>query len=206
VFIEKEVIVVHLSMIPKFLLGPGYSIKVTHRSGRKIQLERNYIPEAGETIEQALALLVFGIGLRLDEISDNEIPWYKLGMEYKHHLPWEIEKKKQIEKYESMPRVSIEPEWLKMLILQLRQWRDLKVDGEEISFTFNGEFLVFRYGSSTIPLPATGKKWQQVYYLKPEVLELLPKRIYKSEAYFYIDEMDLKLSGVRLPINRRGED
>ena len=79
---DKVIIeVVHLSMIPKFLLGSGYSIKVTHRSGRKIQLERNYIPEGGESFEQTLAMLVFGIGLRLDEISENEITWYKLGME-----------------------------------------------------------------------------------------------------------------------------
>ncbi|MDP1728013.1 MAG: hypothetical protein Q8M15_14605 [Bacteroidota bacterium] len=198
--------ITHLSVIPSFSYGPGFSVKVNYASNRILQMEPDFIPDSADSYEQALAYIVFGIGSDVGKLSSDENHWHNLGKSFQNLLPWEVEKRKRQEEWEKLPKASIEISWLRVLVLLLKEWRDEIKQNELISFTFNGEFVVFKCGNKTIPIPGSGTKWENTYFIDFSELNNIPIRIFKTGKQFHVNESKLHFGNKTLLIQNKSND
>ncbi len=199
--------VIHLSVIPPLHFGPGFSVSVDYKSNNILQWEPNYIPDKADSYEQALAYIVFGIGRHVGSgsISTDENHWHNLGKSYQNLLPWEVARRKSQEEWEKMPKAFIDITWMRVLVQLLKEWRDEIKQNELISFTFNGEFVVFKCGINTIPIPGSGTKWENTYNLEFSELSNIPVRIFKTGKQFHVDGTKLHFGNKTLLVNAKND-
>lgn len=159
-----------------------------------------YIPDKANSFEAGLAFIVYGIGYGNKDCFPGLENWYTLGESYKEYLPWEIERKRQREAYEKLPKAFIDITWMRVLVKLLKEWRDEFKLNKEVSFTFDGEFVKFKCNELTIPIPARGKKWDEVFYLDFKELENIPKKIFKHGYTFVVAEGKLTFGNKQLEL------
>jgi hypothetical protein len=191
----------YLAVVPSFNFGEAFAVYTTHSDGRTLQFEPAYIPTEADSFEQALAFLVFGIGLKKESAFDEVPDWYMKGKSYQGHLPWEQEKTRAKAEYDLLPKVRLEMAWMKILMQMLRNKRDKLTTTRDISFHFDGKLLNVRGAGTDIPIPGIGAAWSSVYYLNSDFLNHVPKA-HKNYLVIIVKDGKLQLSNPWIEISR----
>ncbi len=181
----------YLDVIPPLGFSAGYSVYNTYKDGRTLQFEPSYIPESADTYEQGLAFLAFAVGRNEERHFGNVPEWYSDGKEHRQLLPWEMERKRERDEYDALPKVSIDIEWMRVLVKMLKGWKQIPSQ-EIISLSYNGQFLSFEFGEHHIPIPGNGKAWENRYSIDPSFLNDLPKRITKRNLILLVRNNQLQ--------------
>ncbi|MBK6331072.1 MAG: hypothetical protein IPF62_11360 [Bacteroidetes bacterium] len=195
----------YLRMVPRLQMSAGFGFHVKYHDNRRLQIDPTYIPDKAENFEQGLALIYLAIGKNERQLFKETPDWYNSGRESVNLLPWFAARKKEQERYEMLPKVSVEPVWLRVLIKMMKEWKQNISDEKSIRFSFNGEFLTFYCGSRKIPIPAIGEKWINEYQFGFEFIDMLPKRIYQEkDGLLIIDDGYLKIGAAEILIHAVG--
>jgi len=197
----SEIIATYLDMIPSLSLTAGFNIQVRYFNNRILAFEGNNIPKQAANWEQGLAMIYLGIGKNEKDIFDTTPEWYIIGRESVDLLPFYAARKKAQEEYALLPKVYVEPAWLRVLIKMLKEWKLNLSDQTAIVFSFNGEFLNFSSGNNKIPIPATGTQWVREYQFNFAGITMLPKRIYQKDGMLLIKDNFLIIGDAKIYVD-----
>jgi len=157
--------VVNRYFVPIFYFG---GVVTGYRQIREIEFEA--LLEV-ESFEQGVALIAYGIGW--DFMPLKPTPWLALGQEWQDTLPWIREQKA----YMARPQCTVERDWFRVAKRKLLELVT-KANENDLAFVrFDGEMLRICLCGQIIPMPATGKEWDEQYTINAKELDSLPKRL-----------------------------
>lgn len=167
------------------------------RISAEIQIQ---LPLRVASIEQCAAFLAWEID---NQIGEDFVPltpteWLNDGRNNFDSLPWMKEQKL----YAARPQCTVNRDWLKLALRDLRLLLpQLKAD-DLLSFTFQNEIFSIRSNVKTIALPAAGNDWNSTYQITAGNFQNFPKRLDRQEIEISIWENHLSLARWRYPIDK----
>lgn len=167
-----------------------------NKNERVIQEIDFELPQEVESFEQAIALLSFQLGKKLDATHIPE--WYFKGQLLEEHLPW---KKEQLE-YKKRPLAKVDYDYYRLLI---RKMIDLAVSAsidEITTISFDGEILNIKCAGVKLVAPASGMPWEETISIKTKHLYYLPKRIKKEPGIISIWKNNLYFDNLAFRLNQ----
>lgn len=151
----------------------------TRRTLSEVHIE---MPRQMESREQCAAWLAWSLDRQAGRLfqPQRKVDWLEIGRANESLLPWVRDRAA----YEARPHCSMEREWARLAIKQLKAAL-LRVPADsEVWFAFDGEVLRIRCGEDVIAAAATGKAWPERYALKANQLKTLPGRLMHLSVEF----------------------
>jgi hypothetical protein len=162
----------------------------TPRTISSIEFE---MPLRVESYEQCAAWIAWNFNAQMPRrekvIPRDKTDFLVYGMQYLSLLPWERRKAA----YESRPRCSIERTWLRQGLNSIQKHIDLVELESNVIFSFDGGVLLFRGENWTIPMPATGVAWPEIYQIEVKNFCQFPSRLMNAAVEVSIRDGNLHL-------------
>ena len=150
------------------------------------------MPLEVDSFEQGIAWLAWHIDRQKNDRScyNSDFPynWLEIGYANYHLLPWEkerIEREREEEAYQAeymlSPHCTVEREWARILRGKINAIMEGAEEPLHVEVSFDGEMFIIRCAGMLMPMPATGKAWNNSFILNFEPKWQLPKR-FKNET------------------------
>lgn len=135
------------------------------------------MPLIAESREQICAWIAYGLGQ--GHLPKDCPDWLLEGYACKHVLPWE----RAAARYAGRPRCSVARAWMRLAAAKLRQLGEKAGPGDSCEVSFDGTVLKFHAAGVTVPLPADGEAWPEVFQLELSHLAGVPKRFMQDPVF-----------------------
>ncbi len=174
------------------------SVSGVYASPRTIAEVEIQLPLCVASAQQCAAFIAWGID---HQISGDFVPltptrWLNEGRNNFDLLPWVKEQKL----YNERPRCTVERDWLKLALRDLRSLLPQLDESESVFFTYRDEIFSIRTPPKLLALPATGREWKTRYEITAGNLRNLPKRLNNNQIEVSVWNNQLCLAGWRYPI------
>lgn len=170
-------------------------IYVSPRTVAEVEIQ---LPLRVASLQQCAAFIAWGINKQISRNFAPLVPtgWLEEGRNNFDLLPW-IKKQKL---YDERPRCTVERDWLKLALRDMRSLLPRLDEKESLSFTFQNEIFSIRTPLKLLALPATGQEWNLRYEITAGNFREFPKRLNKNQIEVSVWDNHLCLAGWRYPI------
>lgn len=192
--------VTNISMRREFFFGGVWS---RDRSQGSIKFS---IPVMVESVEQAMAWIVCGIGK--DFVPSRAIEWLDTGKRNHHLLPWEqaLQRQRDSAKQQrqlrlSRPHCLVAREWMRLVNKHLRAAAEASRECDSVVVEFDGQLLKFSLLGGVIGVPASGPAaWAVSYRIQTHLFAELPSRLMNDPIEIGIWEGHLEVDRARMTL------
>lgn len=183
------------------------SVSGVYATPRTIAEVEIQLPLRVASVQQCAAFIAWGID---KQVSRNFVPlaptrWLDEGRNNFDLLPWIRKQKRLLEEqklYNERPRCTVERDWIKLALRDLRSLLPQLDKSESLSFTYRDEIFSIRTRLKLFALPATGNSWKSSYEITAGNFQNFPKRFKYNEVEISIWEEHLHLANWRYPIEK----
>lgn len=179
------------------------SVSGVYASPRTIAEVEIQLPLRVASVQQCAAFIAWGID---NQIGRNFVPlvptrWLGEGRNSFDLLPWI----KEQQLYNERPKCTVERDWLKLALRDLRSLLPQLDENESLSFTFQNKIFSIHSRLKLLALPADGHNWKSRYEITAGNLRNFPKRLNNKEIEVSVWNNHLCLAGWRYPIDKTTE-